>query len=194
MLISFLTAVLTVVIPEINAQEDNEPLIFRIPDGTKENSYIGNLPQNANLDSPSNAYLRKFVIVAGDNLIKVSFHHMFMRKKLILSTYGLLVWVRLVYFKNWVWHFFACPNIWPSPRTRTRTEIPWFWTSIKGSNKSWKSVMTGRLVNYHSSSPNLLLIFTVFMALILREISLIKKLELFVSNRKSIKITSVSKI
>ena len=69
----FLTAVLTVVIPEINAQEDNEPLIFRIPDGTKENSYIGNLPQNANLDSPSNAYLRKFVIVAGDNLIKVSF-------------------------------------------------------------------------------------------------------------------------
>ena len=80
MLISFLTAVLTVVIPEINAQEDNEPLIFRIPDGTKENSYIGNLPQNANLDSPSNAYLRKFVIVAGDNLIKVSFYHMFMRK------------------------------------------------------------------------------------------------------------------
>ena len=72
MLISFLTAVLTVVIPEINAQEDNEPLIFRIPDGTKENSYIGNLPQNANLDSPSNSYLRKFVIVAGDNLIKVS--------------------------------------------------------------------------------------------------------------------------
>ena len=73
MLMHFLTAVLTVVIPEINAQEDNEPLIFRIPDGTKENSYIGNLPQNANLDSPSNAYLRKFVIVAGDNLIKVSF-------------------------------------------------------------------------------------------------------------------------
>ena len=34
--------------------------------------------------------------------------------------------------------------------------------------------MTGRLVNYHSSSPNLLLIFTVFMALILRGISLIK--------------------
>ena len=75
MLMHFLTAVLTVVIPEINAQEDNEPLIFRIPDGTKENSYIGNLPQNANLDSPSNAYLRKFVIVAGDNLIKVSFYH-----------------------------------------------------------------------------------------------------------------------
>ena len=69
----------TVVIPEINAEDLNGPitsqnqgpLIFRIPDGTKEGSYIGNLPQNANLDSPSNSYLRKFVIVAGDNLIKV---------------------------------------------------------------------------------------------------------------------------
>lgn len=192
MLISFLTAVLTVVIPEINAQEDNEPLIFRIPDGTKENSYIGNLPQNANLDSPSNAYLRKFVIVAGDNLIKVSFYHMFMRKNAYFEYRWASGLGRLVYFKNWVWHFFACPNIWPSPRTRT--EIPWFWTSINGSNKSWKSVMTGRLVNYHSSSPNLLLIFTVFMALILREISLIKKLEIFLPHRKSIKITSVSKI
>ena len=80
MLISFLTAVLTVVIPEINAQEDNEPLIFRIPDGTKENSYIGTLPQNANLDSPSNSYLRKFVIVAGDNLIKVSLSYVHVKE------------------------------------------------------------------------------------------------------------------
>ena len=113
MLISFLTAALTVVIPEINAQEDNEPLIFRIPDGTKENSYIGNLPQNANLDSPSNAYLRKFVIVAGDNLIKVSFFSYVQVKSAYFSSKGWsqIWWARLVYFKNWVWHFFACPNI-----------------------------------------------------------------------------------
>ena len=48
---------------------ENEPIIFRIPDGTKENSYIGNLPQNANF--ASNSEKRKFLIVTGDNLIKV---------------------------------------------------------------------------------------------------------------------------
>ena len=44
-------------------------LEFRIPDGTKRDSYIGNLPQNANLKSSSD--LRQFVIVTGSELIKV---------------------------------------------------------------------------------------------------------------------------
>ena len=45
------------------------PLTFRIPDGTKRDSYIGNLPQNANLKS--NSDLRQFLIVTGSDLIQV---------------------------------------------------------------------------------------------------------------------------
>ena len=50
-----------------------EPLIFRIPDGTKRDSYIGNLPQNAKLNTPSDVNLRKFVLVTGSDLIQVKF-------------------------------------------------------------------------------------------------------------------------
>ena len=50
---------------------ENDSITFRIPDGTKKNSYIGNLPQNANF--ASNSDLRKFKLVTGDgNLITVS--------------------------------------------------------------------------------------------------------------------------
>ena len=47
-----------------------QPLTFRIPDGTKRDSYIGNLPQNANLKSSSS--IRQFLIVTGSDLIQVS--------------------------------------------------------------------------------------------------------------------------
>ena len=56
----------------VHAVVADDALKFRVTDGTKANSYIGNLPQNANLNSPSNAHLREFMIVTGDELINVS--------------------------------------------------------------------------------------------------------------------------
>ena len=54
---------------------ENDSITFRIPDGTKKNSYIGNLPQNANFASNSDS--RKFKLVTGDgNLITVSFFYL----------------------------------------------------------------------------------------------------------------------
>jgi len=49
----------------------NDILKFKVKDGTKKNAYIGNLPQDAQLASPSNVYLREFKIVSGSEYLSI---------------------------------------------------------------------------------------------------------------------------
>ena len=46
-----------------------DTLRYTIKDGVKRDAYIGNLPQDAQLSSPSNVHLREFKIVSGAEFI-----------------------------------------------------------------------------------------------------------------------------
>ena len=49
----------------------NDILKFKVKDGTKRDAYIGNLPQDAQLPSPSNVHLREFKIVSGAEYLSI---------------------------------------------------------------------------------------------------------------------------
>lgn len=50
---------------------ENLNLNYTVKDGTKRNAYIGNLPQEAQLPSPSNVHLREFKIVSGSEYLSI---------------------------------------------------------------------------------------------------------------------------
>ena len=61
--------ILYLVIQHISANPGT--FTYTVKDGTQRNAYIGNLPQDAQLASPANVYLREFKIVSGAEFLNI---------------------------------------------------------------------------------------------------------------------------
>ena len=61
-----------VILTLISTAHAADTLRYTIKDGVKKDAYIGNLPQDAQLASPSNVHLREFKIVSGAEFISVN--------------------------------------------------------------------------------------------------------------------------